>query len=188
MSTRANEYYSGWKQQDVNNAMRNTIRWLQDNHYRNVFVDPDNEGMAKRGAGYDIEEMICEGKKVDSGIAIAYNCSGDPPPCADLPIHFGYKSQMMPYIESEGTPSQYWGEYSKERDLNNYINVGIYTDGKKEQQLADTKELLDQGYGYLFASTWLQNIPPNYHPGGDGSPCNPGMKWWLDFIKENYKK
>ena len=64
----------------------------------------------------------------------------------------------------------------------------MYTEGKKEFQLAKTKELLDKGYGYLFASTWLQNIPPNYKPGGDGSPCNPGIKWWLDYIKENYNK
>ena len=95
---------------------------------------------------------------------------------------------MMPYIQSEGTPSEYWGEYSKERGLNRYINVGIYTEGKKKDQLEKTKEYLDKGDGYLFASTWLQNIPPNYDPGGDGSPCEPGIRWWLDFIKQNYKK
>ncbi|MBA7544324.1 hypothetical protein ES705_36676 [subsurface metagenome] len=187
-ATRANEYYSNWKQQDVNNAMRNTIEWLQKNHYLNVFVDPDNEGMAETGAKYNIEEMICEGKKVGPGIAIAYNGSGNPPSCADLAVHFGFKSELLPYIQSEGTPNEYWGEYSKEKGLNRYINVGIYTEGKKEFQLADTKEFLDSGYGYLFASTWLQNIPPNYNPGGDGSPCNPGIKWWLDYIKENYNK
>jgi hypothetical protein len=93
---------------------------------------------------------------------------------------------QLPYIQTEGTPPQDWGDYSKEEDLNHYINVGIYTEGKKTAQLNETKALLDAGYGYLFASTWLQNVPPNYHVGGDGSPCNPGIKWWLNFIKENY--
>ena len=115
---------------------------------------------------------------------IAYNGKGYPPPCADLPVHFGKKVNSMPYIESEGTPGQYWGEYSKERGLNEYINVGIYTEGKKNQQLRKTREILEAGHGYLFASTWLQNVPPNYNIGGDGSPCDPGIRWWMEFIKE----
>jgi hypothetical protein len=94
----------------------------------------------------------------------------------------------MPYIESEGTPNQYWGEYSKERGLDHYINVGIYTESKKTQQINRTKELLDEGHGYMFASTWLQNVPPNYDPGGDGSPCNPGIRWWLEFVRKNKSK
>ena len=94
----------------------------------------------------------------------------------------------MPYIESEGTPSQYWGDYSKERGLDHYINVGIYTEGKKKEQLERTQELLEAGLGYMFASTWLQNVPPNYEVGGDGTPCNPGMLWWLEFIKERFGK
>ena len=187
MSAYANEYYKKWKQEDVNTALQNTLRWLKENNYRNVFIDPDNEGMAERGMGFHIGEMICEGKKVAPEIPIAYNGKGYPPPCADLSIHFGFKTQQLPYIQTEGTPPQYWGDYSKEEGLDHYINVGIYTGGKKEKQLKETRELLDEGHGYLFASTWLQNVPPNYNVGGDGSPCNPGIKWWLDFIKENYK-
>ncbi len=182
----SNEFYTEWNQEDVNNAMRNTIKWLDDNQFQNVFVDPDNEGMAETGAKFKIDEMICEGKKVNPDIPIAYNGKGNLPSCADLTIHFGQKSKEKPYIQTEGTPGEYWGEYSKEKNLNAYINVGIYTQSKKEQQLKDTKDLLDKGFGYLFSSTWLQNIPPNYNPGGEGSPCSPGMKWWLDFIKENY--
>lgn len=100
---------------------------------------------------------------------------------------FSSATIKLPYIQTEGTPSQYWGAYSKEVGGKSYINVGIYTDSKKNIQLKYTKEILDMGQGYLFASTWLQNVPPNYNVGGDGSPCDPGIKWWLDFIKENYK-
>lgn len=186
MRAKENAFYDSWDQEKVNQAMINTVRWLQENNYRNVFIDPDNEGMAQVGAGFDIDEMICEGKKVNPEMVIAYNGRGYPPPCADLPIHFGEKVNSLPYIESEGTPDNYWGDYSKERGLNEYINVGIYTPGKKAEQLKITKKLLDNGHGYLFASTWLQNVPPNYHPGGDGSPCDPGIKWWLDFVS-NWK-
>ena len=55
------------------------------------------------------------------------------------------------------------------------------------KKLKNTRMHLDNGYGYIFASTWLQNVPPNYRPGGDGSHCNPGIRWWLDFIRENYQ-
>jgi hypothetical protein len=188
MHERTNQYYAGWTQAEVNNAMQNTVKWLRDNKYRNVFIDPDNEGMAEIGAKFDIGKMICAGKAIDTGITIAYNGKGPIPSCTDLTVHFGARSAALPYIQTEGTPSQYWGEYSKENGLNAYINVGIYTKGKKEEQLAETKELLDKGHGYLFSSTWLQNIPPNYDPGGDGSPASPGIKWWLEYIRENYKK
>ena len=184
----SNANYPDWTQEQANSAMINTIQWLKDNDYRNVFVDPDNEGMAERSAGFDIDEMICAGKKVDPDISIAYNKVGYAPPCADLTIHHANITQGMPYIESEGTPSQYWGDYSKERGLDHYINVGIYTEGKKKEQLERTQELLEAGLGYMFASTWLQNVPPNYEVGGDGTPCNPGMLWWLEFVKERFGK
>ena len=184
MRAEENAHYKSWEQEQVNLAMKNTVLWLTKNNYKNVFVDPDNEGMAERGAGFNIDEMICEGNKANPEIIIAYNGKGYPPPCADLPIHFGEKVISRPYIESEGTPNQYWGDYSKEKGLTEYINVGIYTEGKKAEQLKRTKDLLDTGHGYLFASTWLQNVPPNYKIGGDGSPCNPGIKWWLEFVKD----
>jgi len=183
MSGLENAFYGSWGQPQVNLAMENTVMWLNQNNYKNVFIDPDNEGMAERGAGFDIAEMICAGKQVDPNMPIAYNSKSYPPPCADLPIHFGRKTANMPYIQSEGTPAQYWGEYSKERGLQEYINVGIYTSNKKQQQLEDTKAHLDRGDGYLFASTWLQNVPPYFAAGGDGSACNPGMRWWLEFVQ-----
>ena len=180
-------YYRNWSQSEANAAIKHTVAWLNENNFRNVFVDPDNEGMAERGLGIDIDEMICEAKSEVAKVIVAYNGKGYPPPCADLSIHFGFPTKSKPYIETEGTPSRYWGDYSKENDLQHYINVGIYTEGKKVEQLARTEELLNLGHGYLFASTWLQNIPPNYDPGGDGSPANPGIKWWLDFISDHYK-
>lgn len=183
-----NAFYKDWKQQDAESAMVNTIQWLRENKFYNVFVDPDNEGMAERGMGFDLASMICAGKRVDAEIVIAYNNHGYPPPCADLSIHFGNVTPGMPYIQPEGTPSQYWGDYSKERGLRHYINVGIYTDGKRREQLNMTKEMLDAGHGYMFASTWLQNVPPNYAAGGSGTACDPGIRWWLEFIQKNYSK
>ena len=184
---RSNEHYATWGQEEVNTAMRNTVQWLTDKEYRNIFIDPDNEGMAERAASFDIGEMICEGKKVNADLPIAYNSRGYPPPCADLNIHFANQTEQLPYIETEGTPSQYWGDYSKEAGLDHYINVGIYTKGKKNQQLTRTQELLDEGHGYLLASTWLQNVPPRFDLGGDGSACDPGIRWWCEFIKDRYK-
>jgi hypothetical protein len=187
MHDNSNSFYAGWKQENINSAMRSTMKWLTENNYRNIFIDPDNEGMSERSEKYDISAMACEGKKINPMIPIAYNGKGVPPACTDLAIHYGTKTPEKPYIQTEGTPEEYWGEYSKEKALNHYINVGIYTATKIAQQLKDTRELLDSGSGYLFASTWLQNIPPNYDPGGYGTPGDPGMRWWLEFIKNNYK-
>ena len=63
---------------------------------------------------------------------------------------------------------------------------GKEEEGKKAEQLKNTELQLGKGNGYIFASTWLQNVPPNNQLGGDGSHCNPGIKWWFDFIRENY--
>lgn len=183
-----NAFYASWEQKQVNLAMQNTIKWLNKNNYKNVFIDPDNEGMAERGAGFDVAEMICSGKAIDPNMVIAYNGKGYPPPCADMPIHFGKQVDNLPYIQTEGTPGHYWGDYSKEKGLNEYINVGIYTKGKKREQLKATERHLVNSDGYLFASTWLQNVPPNFSPGGDGSACNPGMLWWMEFVQEWVQK
>jgi hypothetical protein len=34
----------------------------------------------------------------------------------------------------------------------------------------------------LYSIIWLQHVSPNHHPGGDGTPCDPAIKWWLDHI------
>lgn len=43
--------------------MANTIRWLKAANYRNVFVDIDNEGMAKRAMKFDSGKMVIAGIK-----------------------------------------------------------------------------------------------------------------------------
>ena len=177
-----------WTQNEANRAIANTVKWLSDNNYRNVFVDPDNEGMAHREMGFDLGRMIAAGKAADPGIMIGFNSHGLPPDNADLALHFSDKPADKPYIQSEGTPPEYWGEYSKEKDLYNYINIGIYTPGKKEKQLKDTDYHLQNGMGYIFASTWLQCVPPNTSPGGKGTPGDPGIRWWLEHILSFTKK
>lgn len=88
MADNKNDYYAGWAQKEVNGAIQNTMKWLKENKYYNVFIDPDNEGMAERGAKFNMDEMICKAKDIDSNIPIAYNGFGYSPPCADLSIHF----------------------------------------------------------------------------------------------------
>jgi len=179
--------WESWEQQDAEKAIANTVLWLAEHNFRNVFIDPDNEGMAQREAGFDYYNLIAAAKKADPRYMIGYNSTGYPPPNADLALHFSEPVPELPYIESEGTMTDYWGAYSKEKNVYGYINVGMYTEGKKTEQFRTTDQLLQRGHGYLFASTWLQNVPVNHHPGGDGSPCDPGIKWWLEHIKKVYK-
>jgi hypothetical protein len=39
-----------------------------------------------------------------------------------------------------------------------------------------------------MASTWLQAPPPGPYqrPGGVGDPDDPGIRWWLEFLRETY--
>ena len=185
--------WEGWTQTEANAASANTVRWLKEHNYRNVFVDVDNEGMAKRAKGFDNRLMVIAGKKVDPTCVIATNFKGPPPPEADLGIHFSSKAPGKPYIESEGTPTNapggYWGKYSKKPDYYNYINIGLYNEQMKTNQKSITAEHLDNGHGYMCASTWLQCPPPsgpNNRPGGDGTKESPGIRWWLEFIRDKY--
>lgn len=101
-----------------------------------------------------------------------------------------------PYIETEGSPSvvptpgdHYWLGYSKKEGFYGYLNVGVYSEAMKENQIAITREHLAAGKGYMLASTWLQAGPPqgpNHAPGGYGSQDDPGVLWWLEFVKETY--
>ena len=45
--------WDSWTQKEVNMAIANTIKFLKENNFRNVFVDVDNEGMARRDKGFD---------------------------------------------------------------------------------------------------------------------------------------
>ncbi len=185
--------WESWKQNDANLAIANTVAWLKQNDYKNVFVDVDNEGMARRHKGFNVSEMIRMGKKVNANCLIASNFRGKVPKEADLTIHFSPKVAGKPYIETEGTPTnapcKYWGKYSKKDGYYNYIKIGHYNYPMIRNQIKITKEHLDKGYGYMLASTWLQCVAPfgpNNQPGGYGCPDDPGILWWLEFIRDNY--
>ena len=185
--------WENWTQAEANAAVANTVRWLREHDYRNVFVDVDNEGMAKRAKGFDNRLMVVAGKQVDPACVIATNFKGEPPPEADLGIHHSSKVAGKPYIESEGTPTNapggYWGSYSKKKGYYNYINIGLYNEEMKANQKAITAEYFRNGWGYMCASTWLQCAPPygpNNSPGDDGSKKSPGIGWWLEYIRKTY--
>lgn len=180
-----------WTQADANQAVRNTVRWLKERGYRNVLVDPDNEGMAAREKGWSIESMIASARQEDPAAILAFNAMSTPPANAQVYLHFSPKVAGKPWVESEGVPEMrhYWGPYSKRDGLNAYINVGLYSEEQKRIQLRDTRESMEKHNGYMMASTWMQASPPhgpNYSPGGDGSPGKPGIRWWLDFMKATY--
>ena len=189
-----------WTQAEAETAVANTVLWLNQHNYRNVFVDVDNEGMAQRSQGFDNRELVQAGKSVDPSCVIATNISGPPPPEADLAIHHTDQVAGKPYIQTEGSapaaPGGYWGSYSKQGaqwdngpDLYQYINIGIYTDAMQQAQMDTTFAHLDRGEGYMMASTWLQCVPPegpNHRPGGYGTTDDPGIRWWLEAVRERY--
>ena len=185
--------WSSWTQVEANTAVYNSVDWLRAHNYRNVFLDVDNEGMALRGAGFDNRMLVRAGKAADPSCIIATNFKGLPPSEADLAIHHSHRAPGKPYVETEGSPrglpdgSGYWGPYSNLRDGSyNYEHIGQYTPEMKESQKTLTREHLDRGEGYMLASTWLQCPPPGPYqrPGGDGSPEHPGIRWWLEWLRE----
>lgn len=189
--------WPSWTQREADLAVFNTVSWLRDRGYRNVFVDVDNEGMARREMGFDNRAMVLAGKRADPACLIAANYHGNPPPEADLAIHHSNQVPGKPYIETEGSPRDvpgrggYWGPYSKPgAGTYNYHRVGVYTEEMIESQLALTRAYLDRGRGYMLASTWLQAAPPlgpNHRPGGYGTPDDPGIRWWLEFLRDTYR-
>lgn len=181
--------WESWTQKEANTAIANTIKFLKKHDFRNVFVDVDNEGMAKRAKSFDTEAMVKAAKAIDPTYFIATNYHGLPPAEADLGIHFSEKDPAKPYIQSEGVPAnaQYWGLYSKAPPLENYINIGVYSDEMKADQIEATKNHFENGWGYMCASTWLQCVAPygpNADPGGNGTEDDPGIRWWLEAVKE----
>lgn len=211
-TSRAKEDLKHWKQSDANTAIANTVAWLKQNNYRNVFVDVDNEGMAHDEKGWSIESMINAAHSVDRSIMIAYNDSAPPPSNADLYIHHSPKVKGKPWLDSEATPKTrdgYWGRYSKESHMEskgvfyNYSRIGRYTAEMKADQIRRTKDEMQKFNGHILASTWLQCVPnheiggPFSKPGGDSNipdvdmdidvlHPDAGIRWWLRFIKEEY--
>ena len=203
-----------WTQEDANRAIANTVRWLSEHEYRNVFVDVDNEGMAHDATGWSIAEMIEAGHAVDRSIMLAYNDSDPPPGNADLYIHHSPKVKGKPWLDTEATPKKstrggYWGAFSKQTHQQtdggwyNYSRIGRYTDEMKSEQLRRTFDEIENGNGHMLASTWLQCGPsagiggPFSHPGGhsqiddvdahiDKLHPDAGVAWWLDSVRERY--
>ena len=182
-----------WTQAEANRAIANTVRWLKENNYRNVFVDVDNEGMARAARGFDNRQLVLAGKAENPGCVIATNFRGEPPAEADLAIHHSQRAAGKPYIETEASPGNapggYWGTYSKKEGYYNYLDIGVYTDAMRAEQIKQTKAHLSRGEGYMLASTWLQCVSPygpNHTPGGEGTQANPGIKWWLEFLRDTY--
>lgn len=186
-----------WTQKEANLAIANTVSWLKEHNYHNVFIDVDNEGMARKAKNFNNREMVIAGKAIDSSYVIATNYNGDPPPEADMAVHFSNRAEGIPYAETEGSPpgiqGGYWGAYSKQgkkwnngQDLSQYINIGVYTEEIRAAQIKATFDHFERGEGYFLASTWLQCVPPegpNHRPGGYGSANDPGIRWWLEAVK-----
>lgn len=205
--SRAKEDLDGWQQAQANRAVANTVRWLGQMDYRNVIVDPDNEGMASRAMGWRFEKMIQAGKEASDHVIMGYNNKPDPPDNADILLHFSPTDGRRPYVQSEGTPrnapGNYWGAYSKQEGYHNYIRVGRYTEAIKRDQIARSREMIEEHNGYVMASTWLQCAPhhgvggPFMTPGGlAGNPHvdenvkavqeDAGILWWLQWVKDIY--
>jgi hypothetical protein len=205
----AKDALAGWQQAQANLAVANTVKWLSTNHYRNVFVDPDNEGMSP----FTDTPLIAAAHAVDPTIMIACNrgaasISGSANDCgasADLNIHYGPQVAGKPWLQSEGVPdpAAYWGAYSKAANYNNYIRIGAYTAAQKATAISDAKNVIDKNNGYVLASTWLQAGPgegiggPFMSPGGYSNiadvnvattvvNADAGVKWWLEAMKATY--
>ena len=179
--------WKSWTQREAEAAVAATAAWLRENGHRNVFLDVDNKGMARREKGFDNRGLVLAAKAAAPDLMVATNFKGPPPEEADLAIHFAEKVAGKPYIQSEGTPEgfRYWGPYSKREGLYDYINKGVYSEEMKRTQMETTREHLQRGDGYMLASTWLQDPPPDgphQFPGGAGSPDDPGIRWWLEFL------
>ena len=201
-----------WEQEDADRAIANTVTWLKEHDYRNVFVDADNEGMANEAKGWNIGELIDAGHAVDRSIMIAYNDKATPPANADLYVHFSPKVPGKPWLDTEATvnaPGGYWGKYSKETSqkqkgtFRNYSRIGRYTPEMKAAQIKRTKKEVTEDNGHMLASTWLQCAPwngvggPFASAGGhskiedvdaDIDTLHPdaGIAWWFDFTKATY--
>lgn len=179
-TSRAKEDLEHWTQEDADQAIANTARWLKENEFRHVILDPDNEGMATRAQNWSVESMIRAAKTANPELVVANNTKQDPPN-EDLNMHYGKPEAGKPWFDSEATPKNapgnYWGDFSKETHQKNeryynYSRIGRYTAEMKTDQLAQTREGMEKYNGHVLASTWLQCAPdegvggPFTKPGG----------------------
>ena len=206
-NSRAKEGLGHWKQEHADKAVANTARWLKEHNFRNVFIDPDNEGMASKATGWSIKKMIDAAHEIDPSFVVGYNNKAAAPDNADILLHHSPMDGVRAYIESEGSPSNtpggYWGSYSKSDGYYNYIRIGRYTGQMKESQIDAARNHITNHAGYMLASTWIQCAPhegiggPFMRPGGSAEnpdindnikelQSDAGILWWLQWIKSTY--
>lgn len=194
----AKEDLAEWTQKDAKRAIGNTARWLATAGFEHVILDPDNEGMAVKARGWQVESLIQAAKSANPDLVVANNTRQDPTN-EDLNMHFGKPEAGKPWFDSEATPGNapggYWGRFSKQthvsdRDFYNYSRIGRYTDEMKLDQLKETRDEIERFNGYVLASTWLQCGPkegvrgPFTQPGGAsnlGSSENENAAWNRDI-------
>jgi hypothetical protein len=176
--------WDNWTQQDADNAIANTTRWAKDHNYRNVFFDPDNEGMAVVGSQNikNTAELVQSGKNGNPNAVMASNY-GPLPAAADLAIHISQRDPNKPYIETEGFGIWKYG-------TGNYVaaDIGIYTAAQEQSCITASQNAYTGGDGWMLSSMWLQAAPPlgpHTDFGGDGM-TSPGVKWWVDWLKSKY--
>ena len=206
-NSRAKEELGHWKQEQADKAVANTVRWLKEHGLRNVFIDPDNDGMASRATGWSIKKMIDAAHQVDPSYIVGYNNKAAAPDNADILLHHSPRDGVRAYIESEGSPSKtpggYWGSFSKSGGYYNYIRIGRYTERMKKSQINAARNHIENHAGYMLASTWIQCAPhegvggPFMNPGGRAEnpdindnvkelQSDAGILWWLEWIKRTY--
>lgn len=179
-TSKAKEDLRHWTQEDANRAIANTARWLGENNFNHVILDPDNEGMATRMEDWSAESMIQAAKKANPDLVVANNTQ-EVTASEDLNMHFGEPEAGKPWFDSEATPKNapgnYWGKFSKETHQQddshfyNYSRIGRYTEEMKADQLRQTREGMEKFNGHVLASTWIQCVAD----GGVGGPfCQPG--------------
>jgi hypothetical protein len=186
--------WESWSQKEAEHAVAETAAWLRQHDFRQVFLDTDNEGMACARAGFDNAVLIRAAQQAAPNLPVAVNDRNQAAPDADLHIHHSARTDGKPYVETEGSPpceGGYWGAYSNPHpdEWYQYDHIGEYTTALKEAQLRQTFRHLDGGCGYFLASTWLQAAPPlgpNVHAGGIGTKNDPGIRWWLEAIRQRF--
>ncbi len=199
-TSKAKEDLASWDQEIASRAVANTAKWIAENGFTNVILDPDNEGMAVKATGWSVEALIQAAKDAHPDLVVANNTKQDPPN-EDLNMHFGKREKGKPWFDSEATPRKtpgnYWGRFSKEThqadpSYYNYSRVGRYTSEMKAEQLRATREHVSRFNGYVLASTWLQCGQregiggPFSQPGGQsnlGSESDLSAAWNSDIDK-----
>ena len=159
-TSRAKEDLSSWAQEDANRAIANTARWLNENNFRHVILDPDNEGMAGREMKWKTEGFILAAKAANPDLVVANNTRQETR-SEDLNMHFGPQKPGKPWFDSESTPKEsvplsgYWSDFSKEAHVSdetyyNYSRIGRYTNEMKARQLEQSLTGMNEYNGIML--------------------------------------